>query len=291
MSIVKQRIMDATERFFSERGYLATSIQDIADDCGIAKGSVYKFFPSKEDLFIEVHLTKQNQLLADIAEIRANPDLSVQEVFIRETESQLNFFVHNKFIMKDILELNATEGKITEFLLQLRANLLTMNKDGILRRFGQAVEPYVWDLNVMYGGIMHEYLFLLVFENAPLNIHEISVYIVDRYEELAENVLRKKPKPIVHSTMMERYMDASCMGLMAPKQEQIDKLLMHLSSTVKELTCTNHRKAELLEGIQILHSELAMEQPKKVLVRAMLHFLENEAELKGTAVHLEKLIC
>ncbi|WP_244163255.1 TetR/AcrR family transcriptional regulator [Paenibacillus pectinilyticus] len=288
---MKQRIMDSTVRFFSEKGYVATSIQDIADDCGIAKGSLYKFFPSKEDLFIEVHLAKQNQLLADIAEIRANPDLSLQEIFIRETESQLNFFVQNKFIMKDILEVNATEGKITEFLLQLRANLLTMSKEGVIRRFGEAVEPHVWDLIVMYAGIMHEYLFLLVFENAPLNIREISEYMVDRYEEMAENVIRKNPKPILRTDMMAMYMDASCMNLFQPKHEQIETLLAQLSSSVKELPCANHRRTELQEAIQILQSELALESPKMVLLRAILHFLENEPELKGTAVQLEKLVC
>ena len=54
MSVTKQDIIYSAFKMFKEKGYLATSIQEIAQDCSIAKGSVYKYFPSKEDLLCEV---------------------------------------------------------------------------------------------------------------------------------------------------------------------------------------------------------------------------------------------
>lgn len=47
-------VLDATARVFHEKGYEATSIQDIADELGILKGSVYYYITSKEDLLFEV---------------------------------------------------------------------------------------------------------------------------------------------------------------------------------------------------------------------------------------------
>lgn len=43
-------IVDAAAQLFSEQGYAATSIQDIADSVGILKGSLYHYIHTKEDL-------------------------------------------------------------------------------------------------------------------------------------------------------------------------------------------------------------------------------------------------
>lgn len=43
-------IVDAAAELFSERGYAATSIQDIADAVGLLKGSLYHYIHTKEDL-------------------------------------------------------------------------------------------------------------------------------------------------------------------------------------------------------------------------------------------------
>lgn len=47
-------IRDAAARIFHEKGYAATSIQDIADAVGILKGSLYYYIDTKEDLLFEV---------------------------------------------------------------------------------------------------------------------------------------------------------------------------------------------------------------------------------------------
>jgi TetR/AcrR family transcriptional regulator, regulator of autoinduction and epiphytic fitness len=46
----EQAILEATNRLLSERGYEMMSMDDIAGEVGIAKGSLYKHFDSKESL-------------------------------------------------------------------------------------------------------------------------------------------------------------------------------------------------------------------------------------------------
>ena len=47
-------ILGAAARCFMERGYTATSIDDVARSLGATKGRIYHHFPSKADLFAEV---------------------------------------------------------------------------------------------------------------------------------------------------------------------------------------------------------------------------------------------
>ena len=50
----KQRpdqVLDAAKKLFAMKGYGATKIDDIAHEAGLSKGSIYRYFTSKEDIF------------------------------------------------------------------------------------------------------------------------------------------------------------------------------------------------------------------------------------------------
>lgn len=50
----RERLLDAAATFFREKGYHETSIADILRAADAHSGSLYHFFPTKEDLLIEV---------------------------------------------------------------------------------------------------------------------------------------------------------------------------------------------------------------------------------------------
>lgn len=50
----RAEVLDIAARVFHEQGYEATSIQDIADELGVLKGSVYYYISGKEDLLFEL---------------------------------------------------------------------------------------------------------------------------------------------------------------------------------------------------------------------------------------------
>ncbi len=51
----RERILEAATRLFAERGYAAARAEDVARAAGIAKGSVFQHFGSKEALFLEAY--------------------------------------------------------------------------------------------------------------------------------------------------------------------------------------------------------------------------------------------
>ncbi|MEX2425167.1 MAG: helix-turn-helix domain-containing protein [Thermomicrobiaceae bacterium] len=51
----RSRVVTVAERLFSDRGYKAVTLRDIADELGIRQASLYHHFPNgKEELFVEV---------------------------------------------------------------------------------------------------------------------------------------------------------------------------------------------------------------------------------------------
>lgn len=58
---------------FAERGFAATKLDDIAAKAGVSKGTVYLYFPSKDELFKTV---VRESLLPNIAQVEAMLDVS-----------------------------------------------------------------------------------------------------------------------------------------------------------------------------------------------------------------------
>lgn len=49
---VQKEITDAAQRLFVDRGYEQTTIDDIADAVGMSRRSVFRYFPTKEDIVV-----------------------------------------------------------------------------------------------------------------------------------------------------------------------------------------------------------------------------------------------
>ncbi|MGO1052406.1 TetR/AcrR family transcriptional regulator [Crossiella sp. CA198] len=73
---VPERLVDAATRLFADKGYPATSVQEIADAAGVTKGGLYHYFKSKAELLHEVYrrlLFLQTYRLEQIATSSGSP--------------------------------------------------------------------------------------------------------------------------------------------------------------------------------------------------------------------------
>lgn len=61
-----ERILTASLELFSERGYHATAMPDIASRAGIAPATIYRYFPSKEALVNAVFRAAKSRLRAHL---------------------------------------------------------------------------------------------------------------------------------------------------------------------------------------------------------------------------------
>lgn len=65
----RDQIILAAAQLFVEHGYGGTSIRNIADCVGMLPGSVYHYFPAKEDLFVAIHHEGFRRLMHNILEV------------------------------------------------------------------------------------------------------------------------------------------------------------------------------------------------------------------------------
>tara|TARA_R110000823_G_scaffold119998_5_gene244298 strand:- start:25623 stop:26249 length:627 start_codon:yes stop_codon:yes gene_type:complete len=79
------RILDAAEDLFAEKGYSATSLGDVADRVGIRSPSLYNHFKNKEALYQAVLERLLTEFSAPLAELENGPVTNQRVFFWLET--------------------------------------------------------------------------------------------------------------------------------------------------------------------------------------------------------------
>jgi AcrR family transcriptional regulator len=80
-----EEILAAAIQVFSQKGYAAASLQDVADAVGLLKGSLYHYISSKESLLYRIFQESHEEgsaLMAAIDELGLSPDAKLRE-FVR----------------------------------------------------------------------------------------------------------------------------------------------------------------------------------------------------------------
>lgn len=58
----KQVLKTAAYDLFSKKGYKATGISEIAKQAGVAVGSFYNYYESKEAIFLDIYIDENNRV-------------------------------------------------------------------------------------------------------------------------------------------------------------------------------------------------------------------------------------
>ena len=101
----RREILDAATKLFAKRGYDVTTVQGIASQAGVAAGTVYLYFPSKEAILDALREDFEAGLLGRVADIAtavlAEEDasgeiVSYQEVVERLIDGMVAYSVDNR---------------------------------------------------------------------------------------------------------------------------------------------------------------------------------------------------
>lgn len=291
MSVLKEKIMQSAIRLFAEKGYQATSIQDIADDCSIAKGSLYKHFGSKEELYISI-LEKRQQDMIDAVDRIRKMQLPKRETYLEELACQFDFYIeHGYYISRDHNELPPVNNdKIENVLSRMRKSMFLYYQDILTRQYGQAIEHWKWDAAAMLSGLIREYTFHLLFGYMSIDKKELVLFIAERMDDLVEGLRKRSGPPLLTDELMAEYAQIDLKGVYASREGRREALIHKISSIIPDIAVPNQRKQELAEVAAMLQEESGQEQPRRFLQLALLRDLQSESELTFYANQLLPLI-
>ncbi|PWI59474.1 TetR family transcriptional regulator [Bacillus subtilis] len=258
MNEKKERIIKTSIRLFAKKGFAATTIQEIASECGISKGAFYLHFKSKEALllsaceyYIGMSMNKMKNIEEDLA---GKPP---KDVLKKQIGAQFeDFRDHKDFIVLLLTENIIPENQeIKQYFYKVTMETDKLYRNALLSSYGKGIEPYVADLSIMARGIVHSYMNVMVF-NSELNIgaEEISAFIIERLDDLVQGLSRSTLNPIVPKDIFN------------PMPAGKDQLLEDIQKVKENSTLPE----DITVSLDVIEEELAQDKPRKPIIKGML---------------------
>lgn len=160
-----QDILEVATELFAKNGFASTDVQEIAVRLGVAKGTIYHYFPSKEKLFLASVDRGMEKLSIEINRSVAGIDDPVKQI-VAAIKTFLSYFDKNPYFVELIVQERAEfrDRKKPTYLEHRERNIKPWNtlfqdlsESGRFRENINADEVTQTISNLLYGTIFTTY--------------------------------------------------------------------------------------------------------------------------------------
>jgi Transcriptional regulator len=176
MSFARERLLESAKILFSQKGYYATSVEDIVESAGFSKGTFYFYFKSKEELFKslveEMHLNIVKRLEGFLER-----DLPLEDTLIEHAKVFLEDIYQNRHIAQLFLfQLVGTNEEFRELyytkIAHLREMLAKMVGKAIQR--GEITYKNAENIVNLYAGFLRMLVLEYVFREKEPDLERVK---------------------------------------------------------------------------------------------------------------------
>jgi len=195
----KSDILEAAKKLFAEKGFSLTTVDEIAKESAFSKATIYHYFKSKGEIFMEI-IKKEHQKVMDKIESIVNSEKKCEEKikavisYWLETydlnRSFLSIFFspeERQKIQREIGKnfINLMMGEREKYRKQVGKIFAEGIKEGRFRKFD------VKDLITALNGIIHAHAVRKILERDKSSLKEKTETI---YQIFLNGILRKEEK-------------------------------------------------------------------------------------------------
>ncbi|WP_071458672.1 TetR/AcrR family transcriptional regulator [Bacillus massilinigeriensis] len=268
----KNHVINMAHQLFVEKGFQATSIQDILDYSGISKGTFYNYFSSKNELLRELFRKIYKQLVQERNDLLIGRDHSDIMIFAEQLELHLETNRKNKIITLFEEVIFSNDPDLNQFIRKGHLLMIRWIYQRFLDIFGSEKRPYLLDAAIIFQGILqHQLKYNSMAYGGKADYRKIVRYCISRIVKLVEEVAASGEQLIVPAAL-EQWLpnNNNCLQTL---QQDIHHTVLQLKQK-----CIHHpmqaKENELLDFIQdeLIHSK----HPRKFLVETALDSLQED---------------
>jgi AcrR family transcriptional regulator len=120
----ERQMLDRAAQMFGRRGFHASSMDDIARECGVTKPMLYAYFDSKEGLFLAVVDRTGKVLVAAVEKLLAEPD--ARQRLNRGTDLILDFIARDRHAWAVLYAEGLGDGAIAKHVAGYRNRIVQL---------------------------------------------------------------------------------------------------------------------------------------------------------------------
>jgi len=201
--LVKRRqesILIAASKAFADRGFSGTDVEEIARSLDVGKGTIYRYFPSKRDLFLSAADFGMRMLSEEVASSADSTDDPLEQIE-RAIVSYLTFFDSNPEFLELIIQerANFKERKKPTYFEYKDTNVGRWQS--LFRKLikdGRARDVPVEKITDALSDIVYGTMFTNIFSGRKKSLNEQARDILD---VIFNGILTAKPEESVEKAL------------------------------------------------------------------------------------------
>ncbi|MFB4164048.1 TetR/AcrR family transcriptional regulator [Alteribacillus sp. JSM 102045] len=286
----KERIILAAMQQFSEKGYFSTSVQAITSSCGIAKGTFYKFFRSKEDLLIEVFRYNHQHMLLRAKNVHLDESLSPKEQLIKKIALELEALYKNRVFFLLIHKVVPVQDHktIMPLMKKTKAAMMNWHKEWLMEVYGKNIQDHLWDLVLFLQGAMKEYIGLMDETKHVVKTENAARKMVSRIEVLVNH--SEGFDPILTKDIMKEYEKMALEPEIMTGEEERQEHLQKIKNHIQRSSLQSDIEKEMLQAVDLIENEFQQQHPRKLLIKALITHIKENTNLEDSLLTLERYI-
>ncbi|OME91565.1 MULTISPECIES: TetR/AcrR family transcriptional regulator [Paenibacillus] len=288
----RQQILITAMQLFSAKGSSVTSMQEIAEVCGMSKGSLYLHFKSKEELEKSIYELIASRIKDEILRVDQDPLLAPKEQLRKQTEVLLVHFLEiREFLLKQFHD-QMPPGKPPFDKENMRQEMLATLQwfnNKLKTIYGPDVEPYTMEIGMFMGSMLGSYIRFLFMPGFHLNVGIIADHQIQLLDDIVASILRRRPEPLIPMEAVGQ-LGQVCQTDMRTQRHPLI-VIKTMKNELKRIQVEPDVREDAMESLNIMEKELLALQPSRAVLKGMLANLDGiedlEAlftELKGTIV-------
>ena len=294
ISVKKEEILQAAVHQFSQKGFYSTSVQDIANDCGISKATIYKFFKSKEDLLVELVKYFNYKIFKTVNTLEFEDNLDSIKKFEKKVYILFKYFFKNKDFMVVITQ-NVpiiNDKEVEAALARNRIFILNCFKSLILETYGDKVLPMIWDLTATFRGMITSFLITLLKNEILISdLRKVSKFIVKSITSIIE--FHSKEDVIIPLNTIENMNFNFNFDKTIKSKEDFFKFeweqeMLKIKTKIEKDHSISDKES-LLSSINLIDSEMKSQNRRDFLIDALILYLSDIEILKDNLCYLKTL--
>lgn len=268
----KKKILDSSMKLFATKGFSSTSIQEIATDAGISKGSFYLYFKSKEALLVAIFQYHYDNFKKELEALRKE-NLPPRDLFIEQLVRQYKSFLSNK----DFIIMHARESaipinkEIADFIYTMREDHNKATEHSLLAIYGENISTHLFPLTILIQGITQSFFDLLLADASKINLHDLAAFILKRTDDMAFGLMESNELPIVNKEDFSDLKHCLFSTEEAEKQEIVN--------LIKNIKIEYKDSEDIFITLDVLAEEIESDKPRIPVIQGMIVNLEKEKKL------------
>ncbi|MCZ8539982.1 TetR/AcrR family transcriptional regulator [Psychrobacillus psychrodurans] len=274
----KHQVLLTAQKLFIEKGFAATSVQDIINESKISKGTFYNYFSSKNECIISIIDNAKEETVLKRRELLIHQDISNKDILIKQLIVRMEVYKERNLVPIFLVIFHSQDSDLRDIIKNNHYEEVKWLSKRIVDIYGAKSRKYSVDSAILLLGMIQQMQHPWTVKSKEVSSIELVNYVINRLDSLMTDLV-ESDEVIIDTFVFNHFYDE----VRITKDHVIQLIQTFKETNLKEL------KAQEIELINFIIEELKSNHPRKFLLETVVNSFSNTMINTAQSIEIKEI--